>query len=166
MKKALPFLLSSAVVALACSGKVTEAGGLEVQISVQSLQVGTDFDTLKVDIAQEAQQGGAWQSRNYYDGGVTAATFPTNVAIVAGSSADQNVRVTVSALLGTTLVVNSEAQTTVPTDVHRSGRVLQREQHLRRGHAVADGGHVCGKRRVLPGQLRLHSMRPGLRVLG
>jgi uncharacterized membrane protein YgcG len=123
----LLFLVAAAAVAVACSGKVTQAGGLEVQIAVQNLQVGTDFDTLRVVTAQEASPGGAWPSKTDYDGPVTESTFPTTIAIAAGSSPDQNVRVTVTALLGSTTVVQSEAQVTVPTS-----QVLELDMYLSR----------------------------------
>jgi hypothetical protein len=139
-------LLFCVVIFVACSGKVNQAGGLEVVISVQNLQAGTDFDWLKIDVAQEtnAAQGTWGTSHNLYDQAATQpAFFPTSVALLAGSSADQTVRVTVTALLGGmagTVVVQSEAETTVPTD-----RVLELDMYLSRScvNVPCDAGKSC-----------------------
>ncbi len=139
-------LLLCVAVFLACSGKVRQAGGLEVVISVQNLQAGTDFDWLEIDVAQEtsAAQGTFGPSHTLYNQSATQpGFFPTSVALLAGSSSDQTVKVTVTALLGGmngTLVVQSEAETTVPSD-----RVLELDMLLSRScvNVPCDAGKSC-----------------------
>jgi hypothetical protein len=120
-------LLSCVGVAAACSGKVTQAGGLEVKIFTTNLSVGTDFDELVVDVAQETQTG--WQHRGGYMNTSLPPSFPfpTSIAVAAGPGPDENTRITVTAFLAGNPVVRSEAQTAVPTD-----QVLELDMYLTR----------------------------------
>jgi hypothetical protein len=126
------FVLALCAIALAfaCSGKVNQAGGLEVIIDTD-LQVGAgrDFDFLDVKIEQETSPA-AWLRRGGTATPVDASSFPTTVAIAAGSSSDQTVRITLTAYsggAGGSLVVQSQAETPVPSD-----RVLELHLHLYR----------------------------------
>jgi hypothetical protein len=103
-----------------CSGKVTQAGGLELIIS-SDMATPASFDTVHVDIEQEAPDGG-WRQPpllGQYYVIPSQMTLPTTIAIVAGSSADQEVLITVTGLRGGLAgqdIVQRVIQTQVPSD--------------------------------------------------
>ena len=111
-------LVAAAGLAVACGGATKQAGGLEVVIST-NLTAPTAYNKLEVSVAQEIAPGGSFDT--LFDQtsavGVTGGvTLPTTVAITAGSAADQLALVTVTALLGTKIVIQDVARVQVPTD--------------------------------------------------
>jgi hypothetical protein len=102
---------------LACSGKVTQAGGLEVLIETD-MPTPSAFDVTNVKFEQGTASGG-WKVLNQRDYLIPSEiTLPTTFALKAGPSADQEVRITVTGLAGTPEVpaVQRIVQTQVPTD--------------------------------------------------
>jgi hypothetical protein len=103
---------SALALVVACGASTKQQGGLEVVIR-SDLPAGS-FNHLHVKVEQEVSPGGAWNTLLDVPDG--APTLPTRLAITAGSAADQEARITVTALLGTQVVVQDIAQVQVPTD--------------------------------------------------
>jgi hypothetical protein len=102
--------------AFACSGKTLPVGGLELLLSTD-MQTPRDFDVLRLEISQETSPGNFATPLVANDFRLpTEATLPTNFAIVAGNSADQNALIRVIAKKGSTALVLREAQVQVPKD--------------------------------------------------
>ena len=111
---ALPLALASA---LACSGKVTQAGGLEVLIETD-MPTPSAFDVTNVKFEQGTPSKG-WTVLNQRDYLIPSEiSLPTTFALKAGTSPDQQVRITVTGLTGTPELpaVQRVVQTQVPTD--------------------------------------------------
>jgi hypothetical protein len=113
-------LLALVAVAPGCSGKVTQAGGLEIIISTDMTTPAT-FDTVYIDIEQEAADGG-WRQppllAQYYVI-PSQIRLPTTISIAAGASPYQEVLITVTGLRGGLNgqdVVQRVVQTQVPAD--------------------------------------------------
>jgi hypothetical protein len=118
------------LLAFGCSGKVRQAGGLEISVSTD-MPTPDRFDTLGVDIEQQAPDGG-WGSplSASQDGGSLVPgpqyyrvpsdiTLPTTISVAAGTSPYQEARIAVSALKGGAngLLVQQVVEThPVPTD--------------------------------------------------
>jgi alpha-tubulin suppressor-like RCC1 family protein len=104
----------------ACSGKATKAGGLEVVVQTSGLVAGVDYDTVEVVVKQETTPG-AWHTILDVPRRIPSeTTLPATVSIQAGTSADQEVLIEVTALRTGTPVVQRGAQLQVPT-----GRVAE-----------------------------------------
>jgi hypothetical protein len=121
MRRRLPLVLLrawlAAVVLPGCSGKTTQAAGLEVIVATSGLTAGTDFDTVEIVVQQETSPGGAWHQLFDTPRRVPSEiTLPTTFSIQAGSSPDQDALIEVTALKGGTAVVQRVAQVQVPTD--------------------------------------------------
>jgi hypothetical protein len=127
--RGLLFLAVAALVlALGCSGKVDQAGGLEI-IVYTDMPTPARFDTLQVDIQRQSADGGWTPALLAEDGGTPLPSpqsyaipgqivLPTRISVTAGSSADLGVLITVAGLKGGaagTLVVRRTLQTNVPS---------------------------------------------------
>jgi hypothetical protein len=122
VKARAPTLLLCAAAGLAalafsaCSGKETPAGGLEVIVRTAGLRAGTDFDTLTLKVEQETSPG-TWHTLLDAPREVPSEiNLPTSLSIRAGTSPDQEARITVTALEGNSPVVQRIEQVQVPTD--------------------------------------------------
>jgi uncharacterized ParB-like nuclease family protein len=109
---------------LACSGK-TPPAGLEVTITSKGLQPPTDFDAVEVAVSQQVSQGGCggggqgdtWNQLFDVTQSVTVpASWPTTLAIQAGTNSDQDGLIVVTAFKSGQLVVSQTAQLQIPTD--------------------------------------------------
>jgi alpha-tubulin suppressor-like RCC1 family protein len=109
--------------ALGCSGKTTQAGGLEIVVSTD-MATPASFDVIHVDIEQEGE-GGTWVQPplldQYYPLGLAAGetALPTTLSLAAGTGPYQEVLVTVTGLQGGpsgVAVVERVVETQVPTD--------------------------------------------------
>lgn len=99
----------------ACSGKTVPAGGLMLIIAT-NLNAPTEFDTLRVEVSQEISPGQWGTPLLANDFRVPdEAMLPTTVAIAAGKNADQNARIRVIALKGTSPQVLRQVEIQVPT---------------------------------------------------
>ena len=108
--------LACAAVA-SCSGKATQAGGLEVIVATANLQAGTDFDMIEVVVQQEASPGGKWNTVVDVPRRVPSEVkLPATVAIKAGTGSDQEARIFVTASKMGVALVERGAQVQVPTD--------------------------------------------------
>ena len=106
-------IMACAVMA-ACSGKTTQAGGLEVVLRTD-MPVPAAFDSLHVEISQQIA-GGKWNLLLKNDLPVKDdASLPTTISITAGSSGDQEALVEVTATKDGAPVVLREIQVQVPT---------------------------------------------------
>ncbi len=106
-------IMACAVMA-ACSGKTTQAGGLEVVLRTD-MPVPAAFDSLHVEISQQIA-GGKWNLLLKNDLPVQDdASLPTTISITAGSSGDQEALVEVTATKDGAPVVLREIQVQVPT---------------------------------------------------
>jgi hypothetical protein len=119
MRRGLAVVLllgTGAGVAVACAGEVKNQPGLEVLISTNLAQ--NQYNALHVEVQQEKSPGSnQWSTLlNQTNPVPNPTTLPTRVSIAAGSAADQEALVTVTALLGTQPVVQEVAQVQVPTD--------------------------------------------------
>jgi hypothetical protein len=97
-----------------CSGKTTQAGGLEVVVQTAGLTAGADFDSIEVSISQ--QEGSTWHSLTDLTRRVPSeVTLPTTVSVAAGNTPNPDVRIEVTALLNGTPRVQRVAQLQVPS---------------------------------------------------
>jgi hypothetical protein len=114
-----PALVVAAAVSVAfaaCSGKSTQAGGLEVLVSTSGISAPGDFDSVEI-VAQQETSPGTWHQLFDETRSVPGEiTLPTTFSIQAGSSSDQDALVTVTAILAGMPVVQRVVQTQVPTD--------------------------------------------------
>ncbi len=100
-----------------CSGKATQAGGLEVIVTTLGLQAPSDFDTMEVVVEQESSPGGKWNTLVDVSRRVPSEVpLPTTVSIQAGSGPDQDARIFVTASKNGNALVERGAQLQVPTN--------------------------------------------------
>jgi hypothetical protein len=113
--------LLSATLALAvfpsCSGKTTQAAGLEVIVTSSDLTAPADFDTIEVVVQQEASPGGRWNTiidipRRVPD----ELKLPARVPVQTGTSPDQDARIFVTASKAGVPLVERGAQVQLPAD--------------------------------------------------
>jgi hypothetical protein len=106
---------AAGAIGAACSAKTIPAGGLVLQLATD-LRAGTDFDSFRLEISQQTEQGG-WNSLLAADFRVPEeAKLPTTFAIAAGSSPDQVALIRFIARKGPQPVVLRAAEIQVPTD--------------------------------------------------
>jgi len=99
----------------ACSGKTTQAGGVEVVLRTD-MPVPASFDSLHVEISQQVA-GGKWNLLLKNDLPMKSdSSLPTTISIAAGSGSDQEALVEVTANKDGQPVVLREIQAQVPTD--------------------------------------------------
>src|SRR5580658_9912167 len=100
---------------LGCSGKTKQAGGLEVILETD-MPTPQSFDAVNVNIQQRDADGG-WDTvanRTYLI--PNDFTLPTTITLLAGSSPNEQVLLTVQALLGGHVLIERVVQAQVPSD--------------------------------------------------
>jgi dienelactone hydrolase len=106
------------MVVAACSGKTTQAGGLELILNAQGLRAGADFDSVQVLVEKQTSAGPPviWSTLADVKHLVPVEIgLPTTFSIEAGSANDE-ARISVTALLGVKPVVRRVVQLQVPTN--------------------------------------------------
>jgi hypothetical protein len=130
----------AALACTACSGKNTQAGGLELLIAT-NLTTPTQFDSITLEVQQQTsdgQWGPALIDTNFLVPGET--TLPTTFAIAAGTSSDQVVQIQLEALKGGQVVDLREVEVQVPTTRVAELTLLLAESCL--GQVAVVGGEV------------------------
>jgi len=132
------FVLSSS-----CSGKVTQAGGLEVTVGT-NLSVPQEMAAVRVVISQQTTSG--WVRHFDQTTSLTSASdFPLRYSIQAGSSADQDALIDLTGLsLAGQPVVFSETEVQVPLDRVAVLSLFLSGKCLGQVSTEADGGIASG----------------------
>jgi hypothetical protein len=125
---------------LACSGKVTQAGGLEL-ILVTDLATPRDFDAVHLTVRQQ-QSDGTWGTALVDSPFPVSADrpLPATFSIAAGHNPDQIALVDVAATKNGFTVVSREIQIQVPDDRVAALVVLLSSECL---HTTCPAGQTC-----------------------
>ncbi len=149
----------AAIAFAACSGKMTQAGGLEIIVRTDGLQPGMDFDALAIVVQQESSTG-TWARLFGATKLVPSQTvLPTTLSIQAGTSGNQEVLITVTALEGGAPIVQRIAQLQIPTDRVAELFMVLAADCTGKVTACSSGScqpetGLCGPNRVDPATLR------------
>jgi hypothetical protein len=112
-----PLALAGAAMAWAgCSKSPPSPSQAGLMVIVSTNLTSSEYDALEVDVSQEVEAGTwhAWLAQKSYV--PSEAKLPTTIFVQSGQSADQDVRVLVTAYRAGAPVVLREVQTQAPTD--------------------------------------------------